>query len=121
MLTAPPHKKRHTLTIPAKVDPASALNATTGGLTPAVTQPISSGGQTGAEAQRPADMAFLIQYIKNNLLVERHELFVDNDGKTVRPGILVLINDADWELEGETEYVLQDRDEISFISTLHGG
>lgn len=38
-----------------------------------------------------------------------------------RPGILVLINDADWELESELDYVLQDRDEIVFISTLHGG
>ena len=38
-----------------------------------------------------------------------------------RPGILVLINDADWELEGELEYQLQDRDEVVFISTLHGG
>ena len=38
-----------------------------------------------------------------------------------RPGILVLINDADWELEGELEYAIQDRDEVVFISTLHGG
>lgn len=38
-----------------------------------------------------------------------------------RPGILVLINDADWELEGELEYQLQDGDEVCFISTLHGG
>jgi hypothetical protein len=38
-----------------------------------------------------------------------------------RPGILVLVNDADWELEGELEYELKDRDEIVFISTLHGG
>jgi ubiquitin related modifier 1 len=38
-----------------------------------------------------------------------------------RPGILVLINNSDWELEGEIEYVLQDGDEIVFISTLHGG
>lgn len=38
-----------------------------------------------------------------------------------RPGILVLINDADWELEGELDYELRDRDEIVFISTLHGG
>jgi ubiquitin related modifier 1 len=38
-----------------------------------------------------------------------------------RPGILVLVNDADWELEGEGDYVLQDRDEVVFISTLHGG
>ena len=43
-------------------------------------------------------------------------------GLTIRrPGILVLINDADWELEGELEYELKDRDEVVFISTLHGG
>jgi len=38
-----------------------------------------------------------------------------------RPGILVLINSADWELEGELNYQLQDKDELVFISTLHGG
>ena len=38
-----------------------------------------------------------------------------------RPGILVLINDTDWELEGEGEYFLQDGGEIVLISTLHGG
>ena len=38
-----------------------------------------------------------------------------------RPGILVLINDVDWELEGKTEYKVQPGDTIVFISTLHGG
>ena len=38
-----------------------------------------------------------------------------------RPGILVLINDADWELEGEASYELQPNDNIVFVSTLHGG
>ncbi|KAI1489305.1 hypothetical protein F5X96DRAFT_19863 [Biscogniauxia mediterranea] len=38
-----------------------------------------------------------------------------------RPGILVLINDADWELEGEEAYELQSGDNILFVSTLHGG
>jgi len=38
-----------------------------------------------------------------------------------RPGILILINSTDWELEGELEYELQGGDEIVFISTLHGG
>jgi ubiquitin related modifier 1 len=38
-----------------------------------------------------------------------------------RPGILVLINDADWELEGEEKYELQPKDNILFVSTLHGG
>lgn len=38
-----------------------------------------------------------------------------------RPGILVLINDADWELEGEEKYELQQGDNVVFVSTLHGG
>ena len=38
-----------------------------------------------------------------------------------RPGILVLINDADWELEGEETYQIQPQDNILFVSTLHGG
>jgi len=33
----------------------------------------------------------------------------------------VLINDADWELEGKEEAEIVDRDRVSFISTLHGG
>ena len=40
---------------------------------------------------------------------------------TSRPGILVLINDADWELDGEASYALQTNDNILFVSTLHGG
>ncbi|KDN53147.1 ubiquitin-like modifier 1 [Tilletiaria anomala UBC 951] len=100
LLTAPPHTKRHVLQIPAHPPCGSAHEE---------------------DAASPADMAFLIQYIKQNLIVERPELFVDVDGNGVRPGILVLINDVDWELDGETSYVLQDGDEVSFISTLHGG
>ena len=38
-----------------------------------------------------------------------------------RPGVLVLVNDADWELDGGETYELQDRDSILFVSTLHGG
>jgi hypothetical protein len=38
-----------------------------------------------------------------------------------RPGILVLINDADWELEGGESYEIQPEDNILFVSTLHGG
>ncbi|KAF8308931.1 ubiquitin-like modifier 1, partial [Clavulina sp. PMI_390] len=68
---------------------------------------------------RPSDVAFLIHWIRDNLLKERVELFIEND--TVRPGILVLINDTDWELEDEGDHVLVPNDEIVFISTLHGG
>jgi len=65
------------------------------------------------------NVAKLIAYLKENLLKERPELFV-KDG-TVRPGILVLINQTDWELLGETEYEINDGDTVTFISTLHGG
>ncbi|KAJ6643407.1 Ubiquitin-related modifier 1 like, partial [Pseudolycoriella hygida] len=57
--------------------------------------------------------------MKENILTERPELFIQ-DG-SVRPGILVMINDADWELMGELEYELQPDDNIIFMSTLHGG
>ncbi|CAH2064723.1 unnamed protein product, partial [Iphiclides podalirius] len=65
------------------------------------------------------NIRYLLVWIKDNLLRERPELFLQGD--SVRPGILVLINDADWELYGELEYELQDDDVIMFISTLHGG
>ncbi|XP_037048582.1 ubiquitin-related modifier 1 homolog [Bradysia coprophila] len=61
----------------------------------------------------------LLTWMKENILTERPELFIQ-DG-SVRPGILVLINDADWELMGELEYEIQPKDNILFISTLHGG
>ncbi|KAI0998152.1 hypothetical protein K3495_g10040 [Podosphaera aphanis] len=65
-------------------------------------------------------LGWLIQYLRQNLLTDsREEMFVLDD--RVRPGILVLVNDADWELEEEAAYVLQPNDNILFVSTLHGG
>jgi ubiquitin related modifier 1 len=61
----------------------------------------------------------LLPWIRDNLLKERPELFLKDD--TVRPGILVLVNDADWELLGQLDYELEDGDNVVFISTLHGG
>ena len=70
----------------------------------------------------------LLGWIKENLLtLDRVELFLkdknesDNSKLDVRPGILVLVNDSDWELVGQTEYLLENNDNITFISTLHGG
>uniref|UniRef100_A0A060TAC5 Ubiquitin-related modifier 1 n=1 Tax=Blastobotrys adeninivorans TaxID=409370 RepID=A0A060TAC5_BLAAD len=62
---------------------------------------------------------WLLGELKGRMTDPRHDLFLQ-DG-LVRPGILVLINDADWELEGEEAYELQDGDTILFASTLHGG
>jgi len=61
----------------------------------------------------------LLTWIKNNLLQERSDLFIQGD--SVRPGILVLINDADWLLLGTTDYEIENDDNVVFISTLHGG
>ena len=71
------------------------------------------------EAPEPWTIRALLVWIKDNMLKERPELFVQGD--TIRPGILVLVNDADWELMGELDYKLEDNDRIVFISTLHGG
>ena len=52
----------------------------------------------------------LLAWIKDNLLKERSELFLkDPSAKEldVRPGILVLVNEADWELCGQTSYELE--------------
>lgn len=69
--------------------------------------------------EKPWNIKRLLVWIKDNLLKERPELFVQ--GESVRPGILVLINEVDWELMGELDYELQENDSIVFISTLHGG
>merc|ERR1712183_501009 len=71
------------------------------------------------DASRQWTIKDFIFWIRDNLLKERPELFIQ--GQTVRPGILVLVNNCDWELMGELEYVVQDGDTVTFISTLHGG
>ena len=70
-------------------------------------------------------MHALIRFIRQHLIQEREELFVEGDSVCVlylsadlrRPGILVLINDSDWELEGEMDYVLQPNDYIAVSYT----
>ncbi|GHP09869.1 hypothetical protein PPROV_000860400 [Pycnococcus provasolii] len=42
-------------------------------------------------------------------------------GDTVRPGVLVLVNETDWELTGGIDTMLNDGDCVAFVSTLHGG
>ncbi|VDK19176.1 unnamed protein product [Anisakis simplex] len=63
----------------------------------------------------------LLTFIKENLIEDkdRTNLLIEKD--TVRPGILVLVNDVDWELLGGLKTELSDGDMVTFISTLHGG
>ncbi|KAL8674606.1 MAG: hypothetical protein Q9168_000981 [Polycauliona sp. 1 TL-2023] len=72
------------------------------------------------ENGKPSNMASLVRHLCQYVMDDpRKEFFVVDDA--IRPGILVLINDADWELEGEADYLLQKDDNILFVSTLHGG
>jgi len=96
-------KRSYRLTLPAAVPANNSTN---------ITNPIT-------DPTKPIDITYLIYYLKDHLLKDRVELFMEKG--TVRPGILVLVNDTDWELEGEGEYQLKDGDEVVFISTLHGG
>ncbi|KAG1765648.1 hypothetical protein EDD22DRAFT_880175 [Suillus occidentalis] len=64
---------------------------------------IPSTGETKA-----ADLEYLIYHLRDHVLKERPELFMENG--TIRPGILVLINNTDWELEGEGSYQLCNND-----------
>eukprot|EP00193_Tetraselmis_chui_P000247 CAMPEP_0177761106 /NCGR_PEP_ID=MMETSP0491_2-20121128/5628_1 /TAXON_ID=63592 /ORGANISM="Tetraselmis chuii, Strain PLY429" /LENGTH=78 /DNA_ID=CAMNT_0019277059 /DNA_START=248 /DNA_END=484 /DNA_ORIENTATION=- len=64
-------------------------------------------------------MKELLVWARDNILTERPELFMKDD--SVRPGVLVLINDTDWEITGHLETELENGDTVVFISTLHGG
>ncbi|KAJ8470327.1 hypothetical protein OPV22_024670 [Ensete ventricosum] len=64
-------------------------------------------------------MRDLLAWVKSNLIKERPEMFMKGD--SVRPGVLVLINDCDLELCGSLELELEEKDVVVFISTLHGG
>ena len=47
-------------------------------------------------------------------------LFATNEG-IIKPGIIVLYNDSDWEIYDKENTKLENKDTVSFISTLHGG
>ncbi|GAB4844415.1 ubiquitin-like protein [Ancistrocladus abbreviatus] len=69
--------------------------------------------------QEKLTMKRLLSWVQMNLIKERPEMFMKGD--TVRPGVLVLVNDCDWELSGQLETTLEEKDVVVFISTLHGG
>ncbi|BGP54224.1 hypothetical protein JCM8202_001357 [Rhodotorula sphaerocarpa] len=115
------HEPVHRLTLPRYCQPATTLhhNPSRSG-SPARPEPISE-EKAQEEGAEETDVRFLIWYLREFLLEDRDRPELFSQGDTVRPGILVLINSTDWELEGELDYVLQEGDEVVFISTLHGG
>lgn len=73
------------------------------------------------EGQDEFTVKDLINHIVEKMIANKSDIEVFLEDDTVRPGVLTLINNADWELEGGLDYILEDNDIISFISTLHGG
>ena len=86
-----------------------------------------------AAAEVVVTMRDLLVFLRAHYVRDRPELFfasgvVGGGGSGggaadvgVRPGVLVLVNDCDWELEGTLACSLRDGDVVAFISTLHGG
>ncbi|KAL6611272.1 hypothetical protein ACP70R_039200 [Stipagrostis hirtigluma subsp. patula] len=74
------------------------------------------------DGEAKVTMRGLLSWVKANMIKERPEMFVKGDSVFLgRPGVLVLINDCDWELCGGLDAELEDKDVVVFISTLHGG
>ncbi|GAA5974190.1 hypothetical protein JCM11641_003316 [Rhodosporidiobolus odoratus] len=105
----------HQLTLPRCYVPASTTSASKA---PAAAPTPVDESEKGAKR---TDVRFLIWWLREYLLEDRERPELFSQGESVRPGILVLINSTDWELEGELEYELEEADEVVFISTLHGG
>jgi ubiquitin related modifier 1 len=63
----------------------------------------------------------LVLWIRDHVLTERPDHFVNAAGDGIRPGVLMLVNDCDSEVLGGHEYVVEEGDSVAFISTLHGG
>jgi ubiquitin related modifier 1 len=84
-------------------------------------QDSSSSSSSSSSDNKPKSWTIkdLLVWIRTNLLKQRPELFMQED--SIRPGILILVNDSDWDLLGNLKYKLQQNDHVTFISTLHGG
>ena len=106
---------RTSLVVPLpELEQAAAAGATAG-----------AGAATGASAPAPAPVPTvraLLTLLRARFVRERPELFFASSARAgVRPGILVMVNDCDWELEGTVDCPLAPGDVVCFISTLHGG
>ncbi|GAA5821390.1 hypothetical protein JCM11251_004601 [Rhodosporidiobolus azoricus] len=109
------NQQEHDLSLPAFYIPTATTSASS------VPQERPAPVEETAEGAKRADVRFLIWWLREYLLEDRERPELFSTGESVRPGILVLINSTDWELEGELEYELEEGDEVVFISTLHGG
>ncbi|KAF3621198.1 Ubiquitin-related modifier 1 -like protein, partial [Capsicum annuum] len=56
------------------------------------------------DGEKQLTLKNLLSWVRTNVIKERPEMFMKGD--SVRPGVLVLVNDADWELSGQLDTVL---------------
>lgn len=72
------------------------------------------------QAGNAVTAGWLVNHLGDKALNASNRKMFVLDGH-IRPGIMVIINDADWELFGSETYQLQQSDLVLFVSTLHGG
>ncbi|KAF7456424.1 Ubiquitin-related modifier 1 [Cryptosporidium felis] len=76
--------------------------------------------EIGIDELKSNSMKHLIHYIQENVILYRRDHFIET-GNKIKPGIIVLVNNCDWEILGSEDYVLCNGDHVTFIMTLHGG
>eukprot|EP00382_Lankesteria_abbotti_P011121 CAMPEP_0113858026 /NCGR_PEP_ID=MMETSP0372-20130328/10843_1 /TAXON_ID=340204 /ORGANISM="Lankesteria abbotti" /LENGTH=100 /DNA_ID=CAMNT_0000834653 /DNA_START=29 /DNA_END=331 /DNA_ORIENTATION=+ /assembly_acc=CAM_ASM_000359 len=87
---------------------------------------LASGGashelEIDAVDGKPVDVGDVVVAVRKSIIKITPDLFVTSGSRLPRPGILVLVNDCDWELLGESDAELKEGDKVTFVSTLHGG
>eukprot|EP01071_Lankesteria_metandrocarpae_P010262 Lankesteria_metandrocarpae@DN5316_c3_g1_i2.p5 len=68
---------------------------------------------------QPVTLSDLVAAVSKNLIQD--PLMFSVKDTEVRPGILVLVNDCDWEVLEKYNTELREGDRVTFVSTLHGG
>lgn len=102
-----------TLMIKVKVEFLGGLDVISNGIRE---HKVSLDGEEGE-----VTMKNVISQVCLKVIADPKDIPVFIEEGTVRAGILVLINDTDWELEGTEEYLVELGDTFTFTSTLHGG
>lgn len=101
-------------TIPIEVQFHGGLNEVFAGKRALnVALPVSS--------SRPATAGDLITHLTETSIPNKSKKNLFTTDGTVTPGILVVINEADWDVDDKENTELNAGDEVVFISTLHGG
>ena len=64
-------------------------------------------------------LADVVEYVVTHVIQVKHRVF--SSGRELRPGVLAIVNGVESGVLNGPDTELADGDEVSFISTLHGG